>query len=345
MSSVEKEKSRYDRQERLAFWDQEIIRKSTVMIVGMGGTGSEVAKNLALVGIGKLIIVDNDTIEFSNLNRQMLFREKDIGKSKAKVSKRRIKNLFNPEVEIEIFSDKVQNIPQKKFDETDIIAGCVDNYLTRQFLNSIAVELSKPYVDSATDGYLGQVRYIKARETACLACDNPPPPDETKVWTEPCTLVGEPRIRDHCAWKAMYNFHNNYNRDPDESRQKDMDILLQYTNDYAKKYNYSPFSRKELIQLILFHVPSIITVNSIISGFQSQLILNILFSIKQSMLKDQDRIVLESLIKSQRFRIPSLIIYSALNNSINSFDLVPDPKCLVCGTTHGHSESFIVLEV
>ena len=67
--------SKYDRQERLALWDQQIIENSSILIVGVGGTGSELAKNLALLGIGNLILVDDDTIEFSNLNRQMLFRD------------------------------------------------------------------------------------------------------------------------------------------------------------------------------------------------------------------------------------------------------------------------------
>ena len=198
--------SRFDRQERLSLWDQRIIEKSTILIAGAGGTGSEVCKNLSLLGIGKLIIVDVDTIEFSNLNRQMLFTEEDVGQNKAEVAKFRILKDFNPNISIDFFPCLIQEIPEKIFENVDIIAGCVDNYLARQFLNSIAVEHLKPLVDSATDGYLGQVQSVIPFQSACLACDNPPPPDETQILTEPCSLVGVPRSRDQCAWKALYEF-------------------------------------------------------------------------------------------------------------------------------------------
>ncbi|UCG03626.1 MAG: ThiF family adenylyltransferase [Candidatus Heimdallarchaeota archaeon] len=336
--------SKYDRQERLALWDQHIIEKSTILIAGVGGTGSELAKNLALLGIGSLILVDDDTVEFSNLNRQMLFREEDVGQKKAKIAKKRIKEQFNPDIMIKEYADKLQNIPQKIFQEVDIIAGCVDNFLARQYLNAMAIELKIPLIDSATDGYFGQIQYIKTSKTACLACETPPPPDETRVLTAPCTLVGVPRVREHCAWKALYEFNAKYEREPVETSPEDIVELTKLANTCAKKHNFGDFKKKELLQLILFHVPSLITVNAVTSGIQSQEIVKALFLEKKEFLKET--VTLNNLIEAHRFRIPHFTVYSALTGTLNTFDLVPDPNCLVCGqsNTVKHVERTITVD-
>jgi molybdopterin/thiamine biosynthesis adenylyltransferase len=337
--------SKYDRQERLLIWNQKIIEKSTILVVGVGGTGSEVCKNLALMGIGHLILVDSDTIEFSNLNRQMLFREEDIGKLKSEITKLRLKELFNPNIIIDSYSTLIQDLPQKILEKADIIAGCVDNFLARQYLNSIAIELNKPFVDSATDGYFGQIRYIKKGKTACLACDNPLPPDETRTLTAPCTLVGKPRIREHCAWKALYDFNELHNREPSDTSKKDVLELTKLANQHAEKNNFAQFEKKELLQLILFHVPSLITVNAVISGIQSQEIIKGLFLENKSAFLKKERQSLNKLMKGHRFRIPSYLIYSALTGTVNTFSLTPDPKCMVCKKSKSSSKRLVKLKV
>ncbi|MFX1248362.1 MAG: ThiF family adenylyltransferase [Promethearchaeota archaeon] len=326
--------SKYDRQERLDLWDQQIIEKSVILIAGVGGTGSELAKNLALLGVGTLILVDDDTIEFSNLNRQMLFKEEDVEQKKAEIAKKRIQEQFNPDIIIESYSKKLQNIPQKIYQKVDIIAGCVDNFLARQYLNAMAIELNIPLVDSATDGYFGQIQYIKPRITACLACETPPPPDETRVLTAPCTLVGVPRMREHCAWKALYEFNTIHKRQPVEASPEDIAELTRIANQFTKEYNFGRFEEKELSQLVLFHVPSLITVNAVTSGIQSQEIVKSLFLEKKTIMKKSEQKTLENLLKEHRFRIPPFSIYSALTGTINTFDLVPDPDCLVCGKSN-----------
>ncbi|MFX0209739.1 MAG: ThiF family adenylyltransferase [Candidatus Hodarchaeota archaeon] len=337
--------TKYDRQERLQLWDQNIIQDSTILIAGIGGTGSEVAKNLSLLGIGHLILVDVDSIEFSNLNRQLLFREEDIGKNKATIAKKRIHEGFNPDIEISSYVNTLQNIPMRLYEEADIISGCVDNFLARQFINSIAIELNKPLIDSATEGYLGQVQYVKPRLTACLACDNPLPPEETKVLTAPCTLVGIPRTKEHCAWKALYKFNKIHEREPLDSSHEDILELLNIANEFASEYRFGHFEEKELLQLILFHVPSLITVNAAISGIQSQEIIKVLFLEKKSLMKESEQKVLNKLIDAKRFRVSSFTIYSALTGTINTFELIRDPSCFVCGLADSTIGSVQVLRV
>ncbi len=337
--------SKFDRQERLSIWDQSLIEKSCVLIIGIGGTGGEVAKNLSLLGVGKLILVDMDTIEFSNLNRQLLFSKADIGKNKAKIAKKVIKKRYNSTLKIEAYSDPIQSLPYRIFEEADIIAGCVDNFLARQFINEIVIELCLPLIDSATDGYFGQVQSVNPRKNACLACDFPPPPEETRLLSAPCTLVGTPRIKEHCAWKALYEFHTMNDREPDENSPDDVQEITNLANKFATDHQFPLFDTKEIIQLVLYHVPSLITVNAVTSGIQSQEIIKTLFINKMKLFKKKDQKEFKSLIRAQRFRIPDLTIYSALTGNISSFNLINDPDCLVCGNSSIYHQTPVTINV
>jgi ubiquitin-activating enzyme E1 C len=335
----------FDRQERLSIWDQSIIEDSCVLIIGLGGTGGEVAKNLALLGVGKLILVDMDTIEYSNLNRQLLFSQSDVGKNKAQIAKEAIRNRFNSSLKIDAYSATIQSLPFSKFEEADIIAGCVDNFLARQYINEHAIELSLPFIDSATDGYFGQIQRINRKITACLACDSPDPPEETRLLTAPCTLVGTPRIREHCAWKALYEFHTLYEREPVENSSEDALKLTKLANEVAEQHNFPLFDKKEVLQIVLYHVPSLITVNAVTSGIQSQEIIKSLFLEKLNYFHDKDKEYFKTLIDSNRFRIPDLTIYSALTGTVNSFDLKKDPECLVCGDSSIHTQTPVTINI
>jgi len=337
--------NKFERQERLSVWNQRIIEESSVMIVGVGGTGGEVAKNLALLGIGNLILIDLDTIEYSNLNRQLLFSGNDVGKNKAEIAKKHIIQRYNQDINIVTHTTTVQEIPFHIFTELDAIAGCVDNFLARQYLNELAIELKIPLIDSATDGYFGQVQCINSMQTACLACDSPVPPNETQVLSAPCTIVGTPRIKEHCAWKALYKFYSIHDREPDESSGKDILELTDLANNLAQEHGFGIFERKELANLVLFHIPSLITVNAVTSGIQSQEIVKSLFIRRFSEFKINDQKYLKSLIESNRFRIPDLTVYSALTGTINSFNLSRDPHCLVCGDNSIFHKDPVLIEV
>ena len=113
------EKKRLDRQMRLPGWNQEILKKSTVLIAGVGGLGVEIAKNLAMVGVGHLILVDMDTIEYSNLNRQILFIGAPEGMSKAKAAGLKIKEI-NPHIKVTAFSKQLQEIDPLVYQRADL---------------------------------------------------------------------------------------------------------------------------------------------------------------------------------------------------------------------------------
>ncbi|PUA33056.1 MAG: hypothetical protein B9J98_03025 [Candidatus Terraquivivens tikiterensis] len=160
---------RYDRQIRISGWDQLKVSNSTILVAGVGATGCEVAKNLCLAGIGRLILVDNDVVELSNLNRQMLFEDSDIGSPKAVVAKERLQRI-NPYVRIEAYYEDLRKFDESMVKDVDVICSCLDNWATRRWLNSLAVELKKPLVDTAIEGLYGNVQVVIPGETACLEC-------------------------------------------------------------------------------------------------------------------------------------------------------------------------------
>ena len=107
-----------------------------ILVVGAGGLGCEILKNLALIGFKNITIIDLDTIELSNLNRQFLFREKDIKRYKAEVASEYIKNKF-PEINIEWLKDPVQSFSLNWFKQFHAIIGGLDNLEARRWLNEL----------------------------------------------------------------------------------------------------------------------------------------------------------------------------------------------------------------
>ncbi len=165
------ELERYGRQ-LLAFSveSQERLKNSTVLIVGAGGLGSVISIYLTYMGIGKIVIVDDGIVELNNLNRQILYSDKDINEYKAVVACRKLKE-FNPRVTIECYKEKFdENNGSKLVREADVVIDALDNWRTRLILNSLCIRHGKPLVHGGVEGWYGQVTTIIPRQTACLNC-------------------------------------------------------------------------------------------------------------------------------------------------------------------------------
>jgi molybdopterin/thiamine biosynthesis adenylyltransferase len=149
----------YARQQLIDGWDQEVLDNGTIMIIGIGALGCEIAKDFALMGIGKLILVDLDTIETSNLSRQMLFRPGDEGRPKAEVAAERLKEM-NPYLKIDYYFEKLQKLPISVYEESDVIIAALDNFNARLDLNKLCLRLKKPIVEAGTVGFEGHCQII-----------------------------------------------------------------------------------------------------------------------------------------------------------------------------------------
>ncbi len=180
---------RYHRQEILEGWNQEKISQSTVLLAGVGALGSMVAVFLALMGVGKLILVDMDTVELSNLNRQLLFTESDIGEFKAKVAAEKLR-VMNPNIYILDRNESLISVPRKYYEESDVIVDGLDSFEARRWLNSVCVSLNKPLVHGGMYGWYGNIQVIIPNVTPCLECQ-PLLPRER--FQKSCTPPGKKR--------------------------------------------------------------------------------------------------------------------------------------------------------
>jgi molybdopterin/thiamine biosynthesis adenylyltransferase/DNA-binding transcriptional regulator YhcF (GntR family) len=156
--------------EFISWWEREKVANAKVMVVGAGALGNEVIKNLTLMGIGNIYIVDFDNVEYANLSRSILFREKDSGKEKAQLAAARAKEV-NPDVNVQyLHGDVTTDIGLGVFRRMDVIIGCLDNREARLAVNRFAYWVNKPWVDGAIQELLGLVRVFVPGDGACFEC-------------------------------------------------------------------------------------------------------------------------------------------------------------------------------
>jgi molybdopterin-synthase adenylyltransferase len=164
---------RYSRQimlDEIGFVGLEKLRKAKVCVVGVGGIGNPVVTQLTAMGVGKLKIVDRDIIEISNLHRQHLYTENDIGRVKVEAAKERLEKI-NSSVEIEALPNSVTKYTAESIvDGFDIVVDALDSIDARYALNDACIKLNIPLIYAGALGMLGSVCTIIPNKTACLRC-------------------------------------------------------------------------------------------------------------------------------------------------------------------------------
>lgn len=164
---------RYSRQimlEEIGFVGMEKLRDAKVCAVGVGGIGSPIVTQLAAMGVGKLKIVDRDVVEISNLHRQHLYNEADIGKVKVEVAAERLKKI-NPHVEIEAVPLSITKYTAESIVKgMDIIIDALDTVDARYALNDACIKYNIPFIYAGALGMLGSVCTILPNKSACLRC-------------------------------------------------------------------------------------------------------------------------------------------------------------------------------
>ncbi|MEI6100807.1 MAG: HesA/MoeB/ThiF family protein [Eubacteriales bacterium] len=152
---------------------QKMLAESSVAVVGLGGLGSPVLYYLAAAGVGNILLVDSDTVEISNLNRQFLHFEQDIGRDKTQSAREKI-SRFNSTLQYKTCSQKLnaQNI-NAVIPGHDLVLSCVDNYSTRSLLNQVCIIERIPMIDGGVSGYSGYVMTILPGISPCYHCIYP----------------------------------------------------------------------------------------------------------------------------------------------------------------------------
>ena len=188
------------------------ITSKKLLVVGAGGIGCELIKNLVLMGFDDITMIDLDTIDYSNLNRQFLFRKHHVGNSKAETAAE-VVMAFPHDPALKIIAhhanvktgkpaDDDTGAPRVDFDmdffkSFDICLNGLDNVDARRHVNRCCLAADVPLIESGTKGYIGQVRAILKGKTECYECKPPPPQKEYPI----CTIRNHPDKPIHCiSW-------------------------------------------------------------------------------------------------------------------------------------------------
>jgi adenylyltransferase/sulfurtransferase len=172
-----RELERYKRQ-ILLFGEegQERLKKAHIFIAGAGGLGSPIAIYLAVAGVGTITIVDMDTVDQSNLNRQILHTDRDVGKKKT-ISALEKLQAYNPDITVNAIDATISaDNASRLVGRADGIVDAMDNYPVRYLLNRVALEKKIPFFHGAIRGFYGQATTIIPGETPCLECIFPKAP-------------------------------------------------------------------------------------------------------------------------------------------------------------------------
>jgi len=164
------EDDRYDRFRLISWWEQDKIRAAKVLVVGAGALGNEVLKNLALLGVGTVFVIDFDRVEDSNLTRSVLFREADRGRSKAETAAGRLVEL-NPDIRLRpLFGNVITDIGLGVFRDVDVVIGCLDNREARLWVNRCCWKVGTPWIDGGIQEISGVCKVFVPPDSACYEC-------------------------------------------------------------------------------------------------------------------------------------------------------------------------------
>ena len=172
---TDKQTEKYSRQiiiEKIGISGQKKILKSSICIVGCGGLGSSAAQYLSMAGIGNIMLIDNDLINLSNLNRQTLFFEKDIGKFKVDILRKNLQEI-NPEARIKISKRKISKINIDNYlSAYKIILDCTDNFQSRYIINEYCFKKKKILVSAALQNFDLQASVFSSWKRGPYPCYN-----------------------------------------------------------------------------------------------------------------------------------------------------------------------------
>ncbi len=254
-----------------------IEKNAQILVVGAGGLGCEILKNLALSGIKNIFVIDLDTIELSNLNRQFLFRQKDIGKNKAEVASEYIKNKYS-DITIKWSNKKVQELADDFFRQFHVIIGGLDNLEARRWLNSKVHDLVEfdengnvdqstiiPYVDGGTEGFRGQCRVVIPYTTSCLECTQSL--NSNRNVFALCTIAETPRLPEHCIeYIYLVKWKEAFDRPIDKDCYDDVNWVCQEAVKRAEAFGIEGVNYSLTLGVLKNVIPAIASTNAIIAA-------------------------------------------------------------------------------
>eukprot|EP00475_Leptophrys_vorax_P023010 TRINITY_DN3134_c0_g1_i1.p1 TRINITY_DN3134_c0_g1~~TRINITY_DN3134_c0_g1_i1.p1 ORF type:complete len:402 (-),score=115.23 TRINITY_DN3134_c0_g1_i1:304-1509(-) len=278
----------------------EILNQETkVLVVGAGGLGCEILKDLAISGFKEIHIIDLDTIELSNLNRQFLFREKDIGRFKSEVAAEFVMKRC-PGVAVYPYTKRLETFDKNFYRQFNVVIAGLDSVDARRWLNAMLVSLVQvddegkvdpssviPLIDGACEGWKGQARLFYPRLTSCYECSMSTLPKQREF--AGCTIANVPRLPEHCIayarkilWPRLKFLHGSkeYELDMDKKildeddgpvkldtdNMDHMTWLYERSLERAKEFNIQGVTFNQTMQVVKNIVSAIAAPNALISA-------------------------------------------------------------------------------
>ncbi|KAM6500362.1 hypothetical protein JOM56_003376 [Amanita muscaria] len=247
--------------------------KAKILVIGAGGLGCEILANLALTGFKDIHVIDMDTIDISNLNRQFLFRQKDVGKPKAIVAAEFIMKRV-PGVTVTPYFGKIQDKDEDYYMQFNLIICGLDSVEARRWINATLVnmvdgenpESLKPLIDGGTEGFKGQARVILPTITSCYECSLDMLNKQTAFPI--CTIANTPRLPEHCIeWASVLEWprvHGEKKMDTDDPEH--ITWLYQTASKRAKEFNIEGVTWSLTQGVVKNIIPAIASTNAIIAA-------------------------------------------------------------------------------
>ncbi|KAK2142311.1 hypothetical protein LSH36_971g00031 [Paralvinella palmiformis] len=252
-----------------------------LLIIGAGGLGCELLKDLALLGFRNMDVIDMDTIDLSNLNRQFLFRKKDIGKPKADVAAEYINSRI-PGCKVIPHFTKIQDFDSSFYRQFHIVVCGLDSIIARRWINGMLVSLLKynddntvdqssiiPMVDGGTEGFKGNARVILPGVSACVECTLELYPPQVNF--PMCTIAHTPRLPEHCIeyvkvllWPQEKPFGEGVELDGDDPAH--IKWVYDKASERASQYGISGVTYRLTQGVVKRIIPAVASTNAVIAA-------------------------------------------------------------------------------
>ncbi|ETN36981.1 uncharacterized protein HMPREF1541_07969 [Cyphellophora europaea CBS 101466] len=249
------------------------VAAAKILVIGAGGLGCEILKNLALSGFKDIHVIDMDTIDVSNLNRQFLFRQADVGKSKAEVAAAFVQRRV-PDVKITPHNCKIQDFDEDFYMQFTLVVCGLDSIEARRWINATLVEMIdhekpeslKPLVDGGTEGFKGQARVVLPSISSCIECQLSMHAPRAAVPL--CTLATIPRQPQHCIEWAHIIAWEEHRKDDTLDTDDPEHITWLYTTALkrAEEFNISGVTYSMTQGVVKNIIPAIASTNAIIAA-------------------------------------------------------------------------------